>query len=379
MIRTTRWGPLALFCCALGSTPSPVSAQDQAPTQAPEQVGKPPEEPEPRPEVTNLTEVGGVLTPPGYLRIEPLIEFSHTSFNRFNVNGFELVQGTILFGQISAFESDRDTLLQSLTLRYGLTRRLDFDLTIPALYRDERFANTIPVACVDPNDPTCDAGETTTTTRNLDEYGLGDIDAGIHWQVNSGADGYPFLVANLRAKSDTGTGPFEVGRDLSTGTETELATGSGFWSVNPSFTLIAPAGPAVLFGNIGYLWNLEPSVDERVRTDLVVTGVDPGDVIQLNIGLGVALTEDLSFNLGFDYNFDRPTDTTSILTDTNSGTVTKFDSSSSELQVGSLQFGLGYRFSPTYSAQVNAAIGATDDTPDFRISLRLPISLALFD
>jgi hypothetical protein len=376
MIRTTRWGALAVFLIALGWAHSPASAQDETPAQQPAQVGKPPEETAPRPEVTTLTEVGGVLTPPGYLRIEPALEFTHTSFDRFNVRGFELVQGTILFGTIEAFESDRDTLIQSLTMRYGLTRRFDFDVTVPAVYRDERFRNTIPVACA-PGDPDCDPGTTTTTTRNLDEYGLGDIEAGIHWQMNRGADGWPYFVANLRGKSITGRGPFEIDRDLLSGIETELATGSGFWSVNPSLTLISPAGPAVLFGNIGYLVNIEQDVDEHITFTQEVTHVDPGDVIQLNIGLGVALTEDLSFNLGFDYNFVRPTESTIV--DTTATTITEFNTSSSDLQVGSLQFGLGYRFSPTYSAQVNAAVGATDDTPDFRISLRLPISLALFN
>ena len=335
-----------------------------------ETVGKPPEEPPPRPEVTTLVEVGGVLTPPGYLRLEPYLEFTHTSLNRVNAHGI-VIENVFLLGQINAFQSDRDTLLQSITARYGFTNRFEADFTVPGLYRNERSSTQIPGATqTDPAE---------VHNQNLTEYGLGDIEGGFHYQINSGANGWPFFVGNLRWKSDTGKGPFDVSYD-SAGFPTELATGSGFWSVNPSLTLIAPAGPAVLFGNIGYLWNLEPNVNKQISSTQIVTKADPGNAIQFNVGLGVALTEDLSFNLGFDYNFIRPTDTVVDVIDQQSGMVLQtVRLSSSEYQIGSLQFGVGYRFSDHLSAQVNAQIGATDDAPDFRISLRVPISMQLFN
>jgi hypothetical protein len=354
-----------------GVEPTAVAATDPAAagdanSEPREKVGKPPEEPPPRPEVTTLTEVGGVLTQRGWLRLEPALEYTHSSISRFSVNGVEIVPGAVIIGTIQSFQINRDSLVQSLTARYGFTNRIEGDLTVPGVYRNERIVNTIPHAST----------EADVISRSNSDYRLGDIEGGLHYQVNSGSGGWPFLVANLRAKSDTGRGPFDIGYDAQ-GVETQLATGSGYWSVNPSFTLIAPAGPAVLFGNLGYLWDLEPNVHKQISNSLI-TKVVPGDAISANIGIGLAVTEDLSFNLGFDYSFVRPTEITDITAD-KQGNLQQIRTSSSEFQVGSLQFGLGYRFSPHLSVQVNAAVGATRDAPDFRINLRVPISVALFD
>jgi hypothetical protein len=257
-------------------------------------------------------------------------------------------------------------------LRYGITSRFEIDATVPGVYRNDRVTNTIPVL-----DPETSAPQ--VETRDTDDYGLGDVEAGVHYQVNSGAGGWPYLVANLRVKSDTGKGSFDVERDIF-GIEQELPSGTGYWSLNPSFTLITTAGPAVLYGNLGYLWNLEPSVNEIVAISPFqqVIDFDPGDAITMNLGLGLAVTEDFAFNLGFDYNFIRPSETVSIVQDT-SGARARAHFSSTDLQAGSLLFGIGYRFSQRFATQVNLSIGATEDAPDFRVTLRVPISFRLFD
>ena len=335
----------------------PLSAEEAEP----EHVGQPPAAETERPEVTTLYEVGGVLTPRNTLRVEPTFEFTHTSISRFNVRGFEIVQGAVLIGTIEAFEADRDTLTQALTLRYGVTNRLELDVTVPGVYRDERFVNTIPSQSGSGNPPTI-------TSRGLSEYGLGDVEFGAHYQLNSGAGGWPYVVGNLRVKSDTGVGPFEVERD-SAGIERELPTGSGFWGIGPSVTLISPQGPAVLYGNLGYLVNLPREVNENITSTTRVEHVDPGDSVSVTVGMGLAVTQDLSFNLGWDYAFIFPTET-------DFGNVVR---RSSDLQVGSVLFGLGYRFSECFGTNLTVSIGATEDAPDFRVNLRLPISLRLPD
>jgi len=36
------------------------------------------------------------------------------------------------------------------------------------------------------------------------------VEVGAHYQINHGQDGWPYFIGNLRYKSNTGKGPFEV-------------------------------------------------------------------------------------------------------------------------------------------------------------------------
>ena len=352
------------------------STASKSAADAREKVGRPPEEPPQRPTVTTLTEVGGVLTPKGTLRFEPSVEFTHTSLSRFNVNGFEVADSSVLIGTFEAFRADRDSVTSSITTRYGITNRFEIEVGVPLVWRNERLSNTIP----GPNGITI-----TDSTR---AFGLGDIEFGAHYQLNSGLDGIPYLVANLRVKSNSGQSPFQVDRDLLTGLEDELPTGTGFWGVNPSITLISRQDPAVFFANLGYVLNLERDVDSVLRliptvTDFTVErarNVDPGDAITGSVGMGLAVNQDFSFNIGFGYTFIRPTES-EVTRDTITTvapltrTLVTLRQQSSDFQAGSVLFGFGYRFSQNLATSVDIAIGATDDAPDFRINLRVPFTI----
>ena len=73
-------------------------------------------------------------------------------------------------------------------------------------------------------------------------------------------------MATLRAKSRSGTGPFEVDIDPTTNLERELPTGSGFWAVQPQLTWLLPSDPAVLFGSVSYLYNFKRDVGRGFGT-----------------------------------------------------------------------------------------------------------------
>ncbi|MEM7412626.1 MAG: transporter [Myxococcota bacterium] len=365
--------------------PAKPSAEASAKTQDPkpaaperEKVGQRPQQPPPRPTVTTLTEVGGVLTPRGTLRFEPSVEFTHTSISRFNVNGFEVADSSVLIGNFEAFRADRDSLIQSLTTRYGITNRFEVDLRVPVVWRKERVSNTIP------------DGMSSTFSDSIRAYDLGDIEFGAHYQINSGLDGMPYFIGNLRVKSNSGVGPFEVDRST-TGLEEELPTGSGFWGINPSLTIISRQDPAVVFANIGYVLNLERDVDEVLSQmpgamtlqTRRVGNVNPGDAITASVGMGLAVNQDFSFNIGFGYTFIRPTDTELITETISTGagpttrTVTTLNQTSSDFQAGSVLFGFGYRFSQNLATSVDIAIGATEDAPDFRVNLRVPYTIPI--
>jgi hypothetical protein len=73
-------------------------------------------------------------------------------------------------------------------------------------------------------------------------------------------------------------------------------------------------------------------------------------------------------SLGYSHDFIRKTETEI------DGQTQESDS----LQVGSLSFGTHYQFSDRAGLNVNVQAGVTEDSPDVRLMLRLPITFSLF-
>lgn len=321
------------------------AAPEAPPTQvaqaAPAQAG-----PDAPPEVVIISDRGGVLTPKGTFVIEPSLEYANTSADRLNFRGISIVEG-FLIGSIDAVDTDRDSVTAAISARYGITNRFEVDVKVPYLFRDDRVDTTTG---------------TGTTNQDLSENGLGDIEVAAHYQINDGSDGWPFFIANLRYKSNTGDGPFDIERD-SSGLATELATGSGFHALEPSITAIYPTDPAVLFANVSYLFNFEDSVDKDVGGQFI-EDVDPGDSVGISFGVGFALNEEFSLSFGYqhDWVFETDTEIRGVGTE-----------KSDEFSVGSLLVGGAFRVNDRVGLNLTSEIGATDDAPDVRLILRVPI------
>lgn len=298
-------------------------------------------------------ELPGVLTRKGALVIEPGIEYSHTDVNQFSFGGVAILD-TVLVGAIEAKQANRDAITGSLGLRLGITNRMEGELRIPYMYRDDTSTNTL-----------VNSGNAQQSV-SLTDSGLGDIEGALHYQLNDGNAQWPVFVANVRAKSTTGTSPYDVDRDAA-GVEQELATGSGFWGLEPSLTVIAPSDPAVFYGNIGYLWNIKSSIDKQIG-NRTIRDVDPGDAIRLGVGMGLALNEKVSFSIGYQHDWIMKTTTTFA-----DGEV-----DSPSLSVGSLTFGVNWQMTDNAALNVSVGVGVTNDAPDVRLMARVPITLDLF-
>lgn len=322
----------------------PALAQNQ-----PQPTGQPPEPREQRPEVPIYTNVGGVLNPKGRLTIEPSFEYANSQENRFFFSGAEIVN-TVFIGGLDAVNARRNTLTAALTGRYGITDRLQTDLRVPFLYRSDREAQGV---------------NTDVLNRSVEGHGLGDIEVAGHYQINTPAAGGAYYVGNLRFKTDTGTGPFDV-PVTAVGQQARLPTGSGFLGVEPSLTVLFPSDPVVLFGNLGYTYNFDKNIN-KTRGPNTFGNVAPGGVLRGSFGLGFGINDKVAINLGYEHDWVRST----------VSVINRVKTSSEELQVGQFLVGASYAFSPTLSANVNLAVGATRDAPDVRILLALPISFDL--
>ncbi len=324
-----------------------------APTQAPRSPdtyasAAPPPSSDRPPDVEIIRDRGGVLTPQGRLVVEPSIEYLHDSNDRVVVEGFTIIPALVI-GSIDVRKVDRDTLIGSLSARYGITSRLEADIKVPYVRReDTTTAREIGT------------GASSDIVTKVSGDGIGDVTFGGHYQINDGMGGWPFFIGNLRVKAPTGKDPFEV--DFTeNGLQAELPTGTGFWAVEPSLTFIKPSDPVVWFGNIKYLANLPRDLGGTLGD------LDPGDAIGVSVGLGFGVNRETSFSLGWEQQI--------IFESTQNGTKI----SGSSLDIGTFLLGMTYRINNKTSLNLTFQAGVTDDATDMRVQLRVPFSFDLFE
>lgn len=305
-------------------------------------------------DIAGLREAGGVLTMPGTLVFEPSIEYEQTGTNRFFFNGVQIAE-TVLVGNIEVTDADRDSVTAVAAFRTGVTDRSEIEVRVPYVYRDD---------IVTQQQIGAPAGS--ATTAKLSNSNIGDVEISARYQLNDGSGGLPIFIGNLRVKTPTGEGPFDISRDTN-GIETELSTGSGFWAVEPGVTWIFPSDPAVFYGNLSYLWNIEEDVDENIG-GTQFDNVDPGDVLGLSFGMGFALNERTSFSIGYQHHFIFST-----VQETSAGRL-----KSEEFDVGTLNFGYSYALTEDTSLNLSFQTGVTEDAPDIRMVLRVPMSFDIF-
>jgi len=332
------------------------AAADAATTSAPplRPVGEAPPPAEAPPVVAALPEGQGVLTPAGRLTVDTSFDYTRSSSNRLVYRGVEIVTG-IQVGLIEANDADRDTVVTTVAARYGLTKRLEAEIRLPYVHRNDRIVTL--------------AQRDTTVSRvqELEGSGIGDVEASLRYQINRSYPGKPVYVAGLRVKSDTGLSPFEVHRDQF-GVAEELPVGSGFWGISPTLSVMIPSDPVVLFGNVSYMYTAPESFDRTIG-GAFIGSVNPGDSFGAGFGFGFALNQRFSYSMGYQHQYLTPTKTE----------IGGTHQESPALHIGGFQFGMSYRMTPSTTIATSVEIGATKDSPDVRVSARVPFGVQLFN
>lgn len=309
-------------------------------------------------DVASITYDRGIVTSPGRITLEPSISYAHSNSTVVAVEGYTVIPA-LLIGLINISEVQRDIFTGALDMKYGFTSRFEAGVRVPYLSINE-----------DLREREIFDGTPVDTIRESSGDGLGDVEVSARYQLNDGLDGWPYLIGSLRIKAPTGDGPFDVDQRViyssdgnPIGVELgERPTGSGFWSFEPGLSFIYPTDPAVLFGNLSYVWTREEDEGEQNGGT-----IDPGDVIRFGFGMGFAFNERTSFSLGYDHSIIGETD----YEEDNSLFDTRFE----RVHVGSLTFGLSQRLTRDTSLSMAVSVGVTDNAPNAEITLRLPINL----
>jgi len=170
-------------------------SQEQLPSQP---VGRPPEKPAVSKQYKEIEAIfarQGVLTPKGTLVFEPSFQYSYSSSNRVVLSGFTIIPA-ITIGVIDVRSVNRNTYIPALTLRYGLTNRLELQAYVPYVYRDDSSVQTAQ------NVPNA-----TQQVFNSRGNNLGDMQFGLRYQFNMPAGSGPIFIGGFCVrKRGKGTG-----------------------------------------------------------------------------------------------------------------------------------------------------------------------------
>ncbi len=337
--------------------PAPAVAQPQPATQ-PKPVGQAPKAPEKPPQVAQIFEQPGVLTPRGQFILEPSLQYGYSTSNRVSLVGYTIIP-SLLIGLIDVREVRRESVIGTVAMRYGFTNRFEMEMRVPYVYRSDTSVGREILQ-----------GSADNVVFDTSDDDLGDVELIARYQINDGGASEPYYIASLRMKSRTGKDPFES--EISTsmvgfrsGIQTELPTGSGFYGLQPGITVLYPSDPAVFFGSFGYLYSFERD-DVEQKTDigyLPVGSVQPRGIYQFNIGMGMALNDRSSFSIGYDHS--------SVGEIEQDGKVVE---DSVRIQLATLLLGFSYRFDNSNSINFSLGAGLTTDTPDITLTLRSPLA-----
>jgi len=310
-----------------------------------------------------LSSVGGVLTPKGQIVIDPSFEYDYWSQNQLGVNGFQIIPG-ITFGNIFVTRFEQNISTAAVTVRGGVTDRLELNAKFPFVYNAGSTSSLIPLGT---------AAQLLSVSAN--GSGIGDIQAGGSYQINSGENGWPIFVGNLLFKTVTGTSPFQVpittlndpnGQFLS-GTPKRLATGTGFYTLTPSVTVLLPTAPGVLFANLQFQHNLARTqpIQDRQGGPPTQVNLQPGESPALTFGIGFALNDRAALTLSYQQ--------THVFTAYANGQAI----TGSPYSFGTFNFGLGYQISQSTRLNLSVGIGAGANTPAAKVLVEVPYRFSL--
>lgn len=281
---------------------------------------------------------GGVLVGKGNVEAELGLTYAHFSSNNIFIQGFAILP-VLVIGHIAVERIRRDIGIVSLTGRYGLVDDLQLEVRVPwRFWHDRRsYPELAP-----PREETEAGG------------GIGDIEGSLYYQFLREREGAPNLIAGLTFKTRTGEDVFKVADPYK-----ELPEGSGFYSLRGTVTAIKTVDPVVLFGTLGWTYNLE-----RDSINVKATGqtidVNPGWTAEYGVGMAYAINPKFSLNMQYQQSF------------TKTSKVNGWDQPNTALDVALLKIGAIYAYSKKSSIDFSVSTGLTNDAPDIIVELKIP-------
>lgn len=290
---------------------------------------------------------GGLLLKKGQVGIDLSATYAHFSENQIFIEGFALLP-VLVIGEITVEKIKHDILIGSVTGKYGISDRVQAEVTVPYRYHSESFYRP----------------DVTNEEEKHDDNGIGDIYGSLFFHLLQERATTPHILGALTFKSQTGKSIFDI--DPNKG---ELPMGTGFYSLKGGLSFIKTADPAIVFFNLGYTYTFprkddlyfaqqDPDTKEITYTKKNIK-LKPGDAIEAGFGVAYALSYKLGLNTQYQHSIILKTkkDGRKI-----PGTL---------INAGSIRFGGVWAWSDTTTIDLSTTIGVTADAPDAVVELRL--------
>src|ERR1700761_624732 len=289
---------------------------------------------------------GGLLLPAGMLEIDDGASYFSISSDHVTVNGFALFP-VLVVGDITSERLRRDILINAVTARVGITKKLQLDYTVPYGYVLNRTVDA--------------TGKQTTQSQ----FGLGDMLGGVSYQFMTEHGAAPDLLGSIHFKSTTGVTSYNL-------ESAQTSLGTGFNGLTASVTAAKTNDPLVFFGSLNYTYNQPAHHAVPIRNpsnpDMRSgeTSVRAGASIGFDLGSVLSLNPETSMTVGWDQLFTRESK------------LAGQPLPASYLVEGSLHVGTSYMFAPGRMLDVSMGVGLTPDTPNLQFSVSFPFRRTLW-
>lgn len=304
-------------------------------------------EPE-RPRPTDIRR-GGLLLKKGEFGLDLSLAYAHLSENKIFIEGFALLP-VLVIGEITVEEIKQDIFIGSITPRYGITDRIQLEVTAPFRFHYESFFR-----------PGVQIGKVEESNT---DYGLGDIQANLLLHLLQETATIPHVIFGLTFKTRSGQSIFEI--DPRKG---EIPLGTGYYAMRGILSFIKTADPAVVFLNIGYthpfaredqIWlaQQDPDTKEIFFTKHRIR-FEPGKTFEGGFGVAYALSYKLALNTQYQHSITLSSERNSVRIP------------GSSINSAYIRFGGIWAWSDKTYLDLSTSIGVTTDAPDTVIELRI--------
>jgi hypothetical protein len=269
-----------------------------------------------------------------------------------------------LLGKVNLQQSKTDQFQYDLTGRWNLSERVSVDLNLPVIYRTSNYLS-----------PGAGGAASVFSDKSNSTGGVGDINAGIYYQLPKAAPAAVDWIASARVKAPTGRSPFgiKLRENIDPGNSNLVVparqpTGNGVWSTSVGVTALKTLDPIVMFANIGYNYNFQRSfsdVSSSENTPPVPGDVRLGNAWLIGAGAALALNDRSSVSMSYAQSVQQ----VARLRGSNQDWVRQVGSDSNS---ATFNTGLTYQLSKNLSMAGLLSIGLTPDSPNFSVGVKFP-------
>jgi len=294
------------------------------------------------------------------LTLTPAATYTYGDNRFFTLNGF-MALGAIFLGNINVSRQQNSLYEPNLNIAYGASNRLQFDATIPFVYRSSMYSSQ-----------GAQSSSAQISERNTHSGSIGDVNFGLYYQLAQHSLGSPATILSAHITAPTGITPYgiKVYQDTTNNNLSyveSLPTGQGAWGLQVGATMIKTLDPAVVFGGVNLAYNLPQHYNDiSPYVGMTQPGtVQPGGSLSFTIGTAFSLNDRMSTSFSFQDSMVQP------LRERPDG-MPWTNVVGSALNAAVFNIGATYAVSKNLSYQTVLAIGLTQDAPNFQLTFRVP-------